>query len=46
MASFPRHNCKKFKYYDDHQVKTRYVDTMIEIEVVLIFVAMVNPINL
>ena len=42
MAAFPEHSRKYFKYYDRYQVKPRYIDTVIEIEIALIFVAMVN----
>ena len=41
-AAFPRHNRRKFKYYERDQIETRYLDTVCEIKAVLIIVAMVN----
>ena len=38
MAVFPRHHIKYFKYCDHYLVKTRYTDTVIEIEVLFVFV--------
>ena len=42
MAAFPRHDCKYFKDYDCYKVKTRYIDTVIEVDILVIFSIMVN----